>query len=268
MNLKEKILQRMGELEIQPKRSMGQNFLVSDHVVKRIVDKLKQISDIDSLVEIGPGLGALTDRLIDLKKDLTLVEFDDVMARYWTEERSQKLIHQDALVVDWSSLFLQPTALVSNLPYQIGSRLFVDISILENKPQFMILMFQKEVATSLYGERKKGDITLLSMIRESFWDSHFLLEAGSIDFKPRPRVASQIVCFYPKKVEKEFLGKSYLNFLKILLNQKKRKMIKKLSSIYEDKKVFEAFEDLNFSENTRVHEISIDDIKKLFLKLK
>ena len=141
---------------------------------------------------MGPGLGALTDELEKIEKELTLVEYDNKMVEYWQIEREKNVVHADALEVDWKKQLEVPSALVSNLPYQIGSRLFVDLSFVSAKPKVMILMFQKEVAESLYGERKKGDISLLSLVRETFWDSSFLLEAGSIDFcllytSPSPR---------------------------------------------------------------------------------
>lgn len=267
MTLKEKVNLRMQELGISPKRSLGQNFLVSEHVVSKIIEKLKSEGTYSQIIEVGPGLGALTDELEKIEKDLRLIEYDNKMVVYWKTERGHKVIHCDALEVDWIQQLETPSALVSNLPYQIGSRLFVDLSLIPKKPNLMILMFQKEVAESLYGPRTKGDISLLSLVRETFWNSNFLLEAGSIDFHPRPRVASQIVCFYPKKVPSEFVDSRYLKFLKDLLSQKKRKMITKLKAIVGREKAQSIFNELGISENARVHEIGLEKLKALYLKL-
>lgn len=264
MTLKQKVLRRLQELELQPKRSMGQNFLIGDHIVARVIDKLKSTQGFEQIIEVGPGLGSLTDELETLGKDLLLIEYDDGMARYWQQDRGHSVIHQNALEVQWHNVGKKPWALVSNLPYQIGSRLFVDLSFVANKPELMILMFQKEVAESLYGQRQKGDISLLSLVRESFWHSQFLLEAGSIDFMPRPRVASQIVCFHPKPVEPSLLNQRYLRFLKTILQQKKKKMITNLRKFYNPSKIEEAYQDLKLSENSRVHELTLDQLQRLY----
>ena len=129
MSLRQKILDRMEKLGLEPKRSLGQNFLISEVVVDRIIEAC-EFNRFEKVIEIGPGLGALTDPLIEGSARLTLMELDSHFSQYWREERSQEVIEGDALQFDWANYTWGSSLLVSNLPYQISSRLVVELSLL------------------------------------------------------------------------------------------------------------------------------------------
>jgi 16S rRNA (adenine1518-N6/adenine1519-N6)-dimethyltransferase len=113
---------RLQEMGLSPKKAFGQNFLVSPMVIRKIVDavRAKPFSD---LIEIGPGLGALTEPLLAADLHPRLIELDRDLIEHW-RTRGCEVIDNDALKVDWQALSLRPgSLLVSNLPYQISTHL-------------------------------------------------------------------------------------------------------------------------------------------------
>jgi 16S rRNA (adenine1518-N6/adenine1519-N6)-dimethyltransferase len=102
MSAREKVRQRMQLLGIEPKKSLGQNFLVNDHVIQKIIKAAKDLKP-ETLLEIGPGLGALTDDLAALCANYTLLELDHKFADFWRSQNT-KVIEVDALQTDWKKL--------------------------------------------------------------------------------------------------------------------------------------------------------------------
>ncbi len=213
MSRRERILQKLRELGAEPKRSLGQNFLVADHVIEKIVGAAA-LSPEPSLLEIGPGLGALTEGLMALGRPMRVVELDARFARSW-RERGLEVVEADALALDWPALGLAPgTLLVSNLPYQISSSLVIDRSIEPAGVSRMILMFQKEVAQRLTARAATKEYGLLTVIAHSFWSVRLLCEAGPGDFYPPPNVASRVLVFARQEPEGLARPEAFLSFVK------------------------------------------------------
>ena len=191
--LKAKTLQRLQELQGAPKRSLGQNFLVAEHVVERILQAVA--AETGDLLEVGPGLGTLTDELIATGRPLRLIELDKKFAQYW-RERGQNVIEADALAIDWRELNLpDPTILVSNLPYQIAASLVIERSLQPSGVRSMILMLQKEVGERVTASPSTAEYGLLSVVAQVFWRVDKLMDASPQNFYPPPRVASRVLRF-------------------------------------------------------------------------
>ena len=195
MNARERLMQKLEELQHVAKKSLGQNFLISDLVISKILKKV-QDQGAEKLIEIGPGLGALTEGLLELKVPLQLIEMDFNFVKYW-KDRGLDLIQGDALQIDWSALLAPTTGLVSNLPYQISSSIVIERSLDHNPLAFMILMFQKEVAQRIQAPARRDDYGMLSVIAQNFWKIEIVSEAGPKDFQPPPKVASRVLYFKP-----------------------------------------------------------------------
>ena len=119
---------RLQELEISPKRSLGQNFLIGDHVIEKIIAEVRATHS-KHIIEVGPGLGALTEELVKLDLPIQLIELDRAFSQFW-RDKGLELIEGDALKIDWSQWSLpDKTVLVSNLPYQIGASLVIERSL-------------------------------------------------------------------------------------------------------------------------------------------
>lgn len=268
--LKQKILSRMSLLDIEPKRSLGQNFLVSDSVVERIITGADPGS-YDFIYEIGPGLGALTDHLKSQSKRITLIELDKTFAKYWREQST--LVEEiDALRYPWADVdwAAGKHLLVSNLPYQISSRLVVDLSLQEPCFDRMVLMFQKEVAQRIVAEPSTAQYGLLTVVAQIFWNVHLLLEAGAIDFMPKPKVASRVLVFNRKQEEifSKLEAQSFLKFLKLCFANRRKKLLPKLTSYQSKDQLLELFRSLNLAEDVRAEKLGPDQFIELYLGLK
>ncbi|HBM56114.1 MAG TPA: 16S rRNA (adenine(1518)-N(6)/adenine(1519)-N(6))-dimethyltransferase, partial [Acidimicrobiaceae bacterium] len=144
------LLDRFG---IRPKRSLGQNFVVEPNTVRRIAE-LAGVGLGDRVVEVGPGLGALTLALLETGAEVTAVEIDEVLVDVLEEvagdHGSLRIVHADAMGVDWESLLgAGPWTLVSNLPYNVSVPLVCDL--LDDVPAIvrLVVMVQLEVADRL-----------------------------------------------------------------------------------------------------------------------
>lgn len=201
------------ELGIEPKRSLGQNFLISDMVIGKII-KAAKAAQPQSLIEIGPGPGALTFFLKDICSNYKLIELDRVMAQHW-RNAGIDVTEADALQIDWSPFLNQkgPVVLVSNLPYQISSTLVIDRCLDENPLDAMVLMFQKEVAQRIRARMQDEAYGMLSVVAQSFWRTETVADVSSRDFYPPPKVSSRVLLFEKIKSPVEDKVK-YFKFVK------------------------------------------------------
>lgn len=223
MSARERLHKVLAETGHVAKRSLGQNFLVSDLVIDRILESAARHRP-QRLIEIGPGPGALTEGLMKLGVPLTLIELDRGMATYW-RDRGLNVIEEDALRLNWEPLLTEPdTVLISNLPYQISSSIVIDRSLDDRGVTGMTLMFQKEVAQRIRARSSNEDYGLLSVIAQNFWDVETVVDAGPRDFDPPPRVASRVLSFRRKEIG-PFARAKFLTFVKTAFAQR-RKLLK------------------------------------------
>lgn len=263
---KDKVIRRLQQLGISPKRSLGQNFLIGQTVIDRIIGRVKHLKPL-SLVEVGPGLGALTTELIKLQLPLMVIELDRVFAQEW---RGQGLVVKegDALVMNWREWNLDSVCLVSNLPYQISSSLVIDRSIDPCGVSSMVLMFQKEVAQRIMSQPKTKSYGLLTVIAQTFWDIDFLLEAGPNEFYPPPQVASRVLCF-KRKESVQPLGERYLHFVKAGFSQRRKLLLSNLEPVYKESQSNRAAWEVQlaargYSSTVRAEEVSVQNWIELY----
>lgn len=255
---KAKILARMEELGATAKRSLGQNFLIESQIIDKIVSKAHSFKA-SSLVEIGPGLGSLTEYLN--KDQLVLIELDTKFAKYW-EEQGYKVIEADALKLDWKKFEMQDYVLVSNLPYQISARLVVELSV-TGGPQAMVLMFQKEVTDRILSAPSSKDYGYLTVMVQSFWDVQRLCLVSASCFHPRPNVESAVLTFVDKNMDRRHAA-AFSEFVKLAFMERRKKLINKLKRYRQNINWSEALEALGHNENVRAEALSVLDFQSLF----
>tara|TARA_B100001248_G_scaffold262389_1_gene258013 strand:+ start:16137 stop:16931 length:795 start_codon:yes stop_codon:yes gene_type:complete len=258
------IKKRLQELGVHPKKSLGQNFLIYQGTIDKIIDAV-DTHDIDQIVEVGPGLGALTSGLQKLGKPLLLIELDRAFAQYWQESGLQ-VINADALQVDWQKLAPCSTALVSNLPYQISSSLVIEMSVQELGVNQMVLMFQKEVAQRILAKSGSKTYGLLSVVAQAFWQVDFLLEAGPKDFYPPPKIASQVLRFQRRELPFSD-SKKFLQLLKSAFHQRRKKVMNNLKSYSEVHDWGKVWSKMGWNEDLRAENLSVEDYIQLFKEL-
>jgi len=186
----------------RPKRALGQNFLSDPNVARRIVDSLG-IEAGDTVIEIGPGRGALTGYLMESGAGRVLaVEKDSALApelaRRWP---GLTVVNADALRFSWERLDrLANVRIVGNLPYNVASPIMWDIASRSAGFARAVFMVQLEVADRIVAEPRTKDYGGLSVWLQSFVTARKLFKVGPGVFTPKPKVDSAVVSFTPKPI--------------------------------------------------------------------
>lgn len=182
----------------QPRKRFGQNFLQDESVIQRIVASLAPRPD-DNVIEIGPGLGALTKPLLSLLPALTAIEIDTSLYPHLEKlahDKTLRLVKQDALQVDFSH-FGSDLRLIGNLPYNISTPLLFHILHYEATVRDMHFMLQKEVVERLAAEPGNGDYGRLSVMVQYHAEVSYLFDVPPESFYPAPKVMSSVVRIVP-----------------------------------------------------------------------
>lgn len=253
---------RMHEMEVRAKKSLGQNFLVSETVVGKIIDQVAQANPA-FLLEIGPGLGSLTEHLLERKP--LLIELDSTFAQYW-RERGLEVIEGDALRINWNELPLPENSwLVSNLPYQISSSLVVDRCLGPKNLVGMILMFQKEVAERLMAAPRTEPYGFLSIVAQNFFVMKRVVNAAPGDFHPPPKVSSRVLQFTRKS--DVTLDKGFISFTKAAFHQRRKFLLKNLKALGNNQ--WEPLlEEMSINVKVRAEELSPQQFAELYRRWK
>jgi 16S rRNA (adenine1518-N6/adenine1519-N6)-dimethyltransferase len=182
-----------------PRKRFGQHFLVDSSVIDAIVRAIDARPG-EHLVEIGPGLGALTEPLRASGAALTLIELDRDLAARWRQVADVELLQADVLEVDFSDLAVragQPLRVVGNLPYNISTPIL--FRLLEFAPHVVDqhLMLQKEVVDRIAAAPDGRDYGRLSVMLQWRYDLERLFDVPAVAFDPPPRVKSSVLRMVP-----------------------------------------------------------------------
>lgn len=184
----------------QPKKRFGQHFL-HDHAVINLILRAIQPAADDHMIEIGPGLGALTLPLLDSLQHLTAIEIDRNLyaALLSLPEHRLNVIHADALTVDYAKLG-DRLRLVGNLPYNISTPLILHLLDFSNSILDMHFMLQKEVVSRLAAQPGCKAFGRLSVMVQYVCEVEYLFDVGPAAFDPPPKVESAVIRFTPYRL--------------------------------------------------------------------
>ncbi len=187
------------------KKSFGQNFLVDENYIDKIISALN-IQENETIIEIGAGRGALTERLIESGANVIAIELERgmtaVLRERFGDRENFQLVESDALKVDFSSFIVHSSSLklklVANLPYNISTAILQ--KLIEQREVFseMVLMFQREVVeriTARAGGKERG---FLSVLVQAYLETEKLFDVSPNAFRPSPKVWSAVVKLQPK----------------------------------------------------------------------
>ena len=182
-------------LEQQARKRFGQNFLVNETAVSRIV-RLSKAKEGTRTLEIGPGLGALTRKLAATGTELRAVELDrDLAAHLRQEIPSLTLIEGDAMKVPLDEMAPgDGWTVCANLPYNVSTRILRRL-IVEDRFERLVLMFQKEVAERLSARPNTKAYGSLSVVVQAYAHPRLAIKLGPSDFHPQPKIDSAVVLF-------------------------------------------------------------------------
>ncbi len=263
------------------KKRLGQNFLINGEVISDIIDFAK-ITKEDTVLEIGPGVGFVTEQLIKKAKKVIAVELDEeaIKELQKLECDNLEIIHNDILKTDLSELADDKIKVVANIPYYITSpiiaHLLGEIDDLTNKNRSkivdIILMVQEEVARRIVATEKSsskqyGLLTILSQ----FWaDCSIIRTVGRRSFYPAPKVNSALV-YLNVRTEPLLKLSDYSHFRKTVKAafSQRRKTLKNclVGSGFDKEKVAKVISDLGLDENIRGEKLSIENFGNLSEKL-
>ena len=186
--------QLLNRYQIEPKKSLGQNFLFDENVLARIVDAA-ELSPLEPVLEIGPGLGSLTRLLAQTAASVTAVELDQRFLPILAEElaffANVRLIHGDILEQNLDALFDQPYKVVANVPYYITGAILRHLLSAKQKPTCLVMTVQKEVAERITAVPPK--MSLMAVSTQLYGEAEIIntIKAGA--FWPRPDVDSAVI---------------------------------------------------------------------------
>ena len=181
---------------VNPKKFLGQHFLTDDNISKKIIESI-DFNKYDKVIEVGPGKGALTKYLLDIKNKLTIVEIDKESIQFLQNEFKEdkiEIIEEDFLKFDIPSHYpsIKNILIIGNFPYNISSQIL--FKTFENKDRIdeLVGMFQKEVAERIacVNGKKRG---ILSVLIQTFYNVEYCFSVDEIEFSPKPKVKSGVI---------------------------------------------------------------------------
>lgn len=210
---------------VKPKKFLGQHFLKDLDIARRIADTLDQVPALP-VMEVGPGMGVLTQFLIEKERDLTVVEIDRDSVPYLNEHYPKlrgHIIEGDFLQLNLSDLYKGQFAVIGNYPYNISSQIF--FKILDYKDQVICCsgMLQKEVAERITAKPGGKTYGILSVLLQAWYDAEYLFTVSEKVFDPPPKVKSAVVCLVRnKRTSLDCDEKLFKTVVKTSFNQRRK----------------------------------------------
>ena len=253
--------------DVNPKKFLGQHFLIDDNISKKIVDNIN-FKKFKKVIEIGPGKGALTKHLLHIKDILTLIEVDNESVVFLKNEfLNEKLdiIENDFLKFDIQSAYPseENILIIGNFPYNISSQILFKSIDNYKSVKAIIGMFQKEVAERIISKNNSKQYGILSVKTQLFYDAKILFDVSPNVFFPKPKVNSAVISL----TRKENINIDYdLELLDRII---------KLSFQHRRKKIKNSLKKLDIEENiledsifeSRPEQLTIEEFVKLTRKI-
>jgi len=254
---------------IKPKKSLGQNFLIDNNILNKII-KLAKINN-NEVIEIGPGTGNLTKKILqENPKKLVLIEKDQALVNNLMIEiknyKNFKIFNEDILKFDLEKKVKKNSIIIGNLPYNISSQILVKlIKFKKWLPKYMklILMFQKEVAEKILAKHNTTNYGRLGILTAARLKITNQFDVSPNSFYPVPKVKSTVLVFEPI-INKNFKVKNIKNLEEVshIFFSRKRKMINKaFKKLF--KKPLNAAKKININLNLRPNEITENEYFKI-----
>ena len=180
---------------VKPKKALGQHFLKDLQIAKRIADTLSDYKNLP-ILEIGPGMGVLTQFLLEANHDLTVVELDLESVAYLEQNfpaLEGKILAEDFLRLDLSKLFAGQFCVIGNYPYNISSQIFFKVLDYKEHIPCCSGMIQKEVAERLAAGPGSKTYGILSVQLQAWYDIEYLFTVSETVFNPPPKVKSAVI---------------------------------------------------------------------------
>ena len=265
----------LAQREIQLTKSLGQNFLHDGNQLRRIV-KAAELKETDKILEIGPGLGPLTELLLEnagevlaIEKDARLVEFlreQFTNLKLKTQNSKFDLLHADPLEFlkreprDWHDW-----KLVANLPYSVASPILVELAQTPQRPERMVATLQLEVARRLMAKAGDDDYGVLTLLVQLDYEPREWFKIPASCFFPEPDVDSACVVLIRRKqpLLPESRNEVFVKIVKRAFSQRRKMMLKLLKQDWPKEKLETAFAELKIPLQERAEKVSLEQFVEL-----
>lgn len=257
------------------KAKLGQNFLRDATAACRIVDGLGDLSR-STVLEIGPGRGALTALLAERAQKLVAVEIDEALARNlqldFAERKNVEIRRANILQVSIAEVAGSPAGrikVVGNIPYYITSDILLHLFAQHEHIDLVVIMVQKEVAERLTAHPGTRDYGLLSVTARLFADIEELFTLAPAAFSPRPQVYSSVLRLRiaPKSGELNVNAQQFLAFCKLAFAQKRKTLFNNLRRKYPEAEIRKALQFLRLPQDIRAEALSIEHLASIHRSL-
>jgi len=243
---------------VKAKKKFGQNFLIDLSVINNIIKSISPKPE-DKILEIGPGMGALTFEILKYTNSIDVIEIDEDMINF-LEKRNQdkkiRLINKNILDIQ-DVFFSEYTKIIGNLPYYISSEILIKITKNLNKKTSYYFMLQKEVADRISSPEGNSNYGRISAFLQYFFKIDLLFDVGPESFNPVPKVRSSIVKLEPiqRNNLKVFSHGAYELILRQSFKQKRKKIKNNLKNIL----TLDDFSNCNINPELRPECLSVED---------
>ena len=247
------------------KKSLGQHFLADPNYCRKIA-RFAEIDSQDSVVEIGPGTGHLTQVLLAMARRVTAVEFDREMVQYLQDQWPEKgaiqgapltIVQADVLTLDWNAILgTGPVKMIGNLPYNISTRILQRMIGIKDRFQNCTVLIQKEVAQRILAVPDSKDYGYFTLLMEYHFQrvAGFDISAGA--FVPKPKVLSHVLKLTPRQPPHEVSNyEGFLALLKEAFQQRRKTLWNNLKRNQEPERLRAAFQSCHM--DTRVRPESV-----------
>jgi 16S rRNA (adenine1518-N6/adenine1519-N6)-dimethyltransferase len=255
--------------DIRLTKSLGQNFLHDGNQLRRIVDAA-ELTPHDKVLEIGPGLGPLTELLAEKAGEVLAIEMDrrlvDFLKERFAAATNLSLVHDDALAWlrrekrDWSGW-----KLVANLPYSVASPIVVELAQAEGCPRAMVVTLQLEVAKRLAAKAGDADYGVLSLLVQLCYEPRDLFKIPADCFFPAPDVDSACVTLSRRQnpLLPAELRPAFVKIVKRVFSQRRKMMLKLLKQDWPEENLTRAMKQLGLSPQVRAEAVTLKQFVSL-----
>ncbi len=217
---------------LKPKDYLGQNFLIDENVLNEIIT-IADLKPTDLVLEVGPGLGVLTNELVERTGKVIAVEKDEKLFKILSDDflpstKKPEIINQDILRFHLDKYISGPYKVVANIPYYLTSKLFQFFLEQKNPPEIMVLMVQKEVGERVVAEI--GNLSVLSISIQAYADAEISTQVSKNSFWPIPKVDSVVIKITPKNKYPQIEDKKlFFRVVKVAFAGKRKQIQNSLS---------------------------------------
>ena len=264
----------LNNIGTSPKKGLGQNFLINKEKIDRISNEIR--SEVyDSVIEIGPGLGSITKKIIDIESKVICIEKDTVLYNYLKKEyqgaANLEIFNIDILKCSINEIGNGKRLYFGNLPYNIGTKIIENFTDTFHSDHITsgIFMLQKEVGEKILSKKGTKLYNGYVVKIQSFYNVKKILDLNESDFWPQPNIKSILIRLENRK-KTFFDGFDYKSFTKFLFNSflvRRKKLSNNLQEYYSKDLVSEKLKELKLDENIRAQDIQVETFVLLYEKL-